>query len=132
MNRIIPKISSGNFDLLLTESLCFNPLDGLKIHIPTSDDKTGRPGKDITFNFIFNYDQNPNNREIKTNLKDNKVDVIINNFGGSVIAGILKPLTFQFGNIPIKLYFTGLLLKENPENFTTIHFTVSIYQGRIK
>lgn len=130
MNRVIPKISSGEFVLLLTESLCFNPIDGLKICIPTSDNKTGLPGKDITFNFIFNYNQEPSDRKIQTSILDNQVNLSINNFGNTIISGTLNPLTFQFGVVPIKLYFSGMLIKD-ANDIKLMNLTVSIYQGNI-
>lgn len=132
MNRVTPKIFSGDYGLLLTESLCFNPLEVLKICIPTTDDKTGLPGRDITFNFIFRFDQDPSNKEIRTSIQNNQVDIVINNFDSAIITGVLHPLTFQFGNVPIKLYFSGMLIEDKAQNLKMMHFTVSIYQGNIK
>lgn len=130
MNRVIPKISSGEFDLLLTETLCFNPIEGLKIRIPTSNNKTGLAGKDITFNFIFEYNSDPKDRNIHTRTKNNQIDVCINNFGDTLISGTSRPLTFQFGSAPIKLYFSGMILKDNQLDLKMMSFTVSIYQGK--
>lgn len=131
MNRVLPKISSGEFDLLLTESLCFNPLEGLIINIPTSNENTGLPGRDITFEFVFKYDGNPSNNVIKTSLNKNQVEILLNNFGSALISGILNPLTFQFGKVPIKLYFSGMLIEDQDKKLRMINFTVSIYQGKI-
>ncbi len=53
---------------MVSETLCFNPLDGLKINLPTSDQITGLPGKDIIFNFEFKYENEVTTREIKTTI----------------------------------------------------------------
>lgn len=129
MNRVLPKVFSGDFGLLLIESLCFNPSEVLKICIPTTDNITGLLGKDINFNFIFKFDENPSNKEIRTSIINNQVDIIINNFDSALITGILNPLTFQFGNVPIKIYFSGMLIA-----FAVIfisHYFISFFNGSL-
>ena len=66
-SRIIPKISSGKLKLLISETLCFNPLDGLEIRVPTANEQTGKAGKDIVFNFIFEYEKDPQHSRNKIN-----------------------------------------------------------------
>ncbi|HAT2098237.1 TPA: hypothetical protein I8032_000298 [Legionella pneumophila] len=132
MNRIIPKISTGNLELLISETVCFNPLDGLQINLATINSQTGQLGADVIFNFIFLYDGTGNN-QIRTTIDKDKINIHIPNFGNALISGLTKPLTFQFGNIPITLFFTGMLLtNEMDANAKLMQFTVSIYQGNVK
>jgi hypothetical protein len=133
MNRIIPKISSGNLKLLVAETICFNPLDGLLISVPTINETTKTLGNDLIFKFIFPFQKEIENGKIDTSIINGEINITIYNFGSSLLSGLTKPLTFKIGNNPISMFFTGLLLtNESEENKKLLQFTVSIYLGDAK
>lgn len=53
MNQINGTITSGKKQLILSDTVCFNPLDGLKIIVPTSDRPTIGFDNHLIFNLLF-------------------------------------------------------------------------------
>lgn len=130
MNRVIPEISSGSMKLVISETLCFNPMDGLKMHVQTANQKTGKIDGMITFNFIFHYDPSLPS-EAKTSIEKQCINIHITNFGiGTLHSGLTNNLAFNVGGTPISMSFFGaLLINGEDEKKKMLHFTVSVFQG---
>jgi len=131
MSRVIPQISSGDDKLLISETVCFNPANGLLIEVPTKPRKFS-DNVNIYFNFTFPIQKDMENGTIETKIIDNKINITIYNFGSSLLSGLIKPLKFTIGNISISLFFTGMVLNGRAlDEDKLLQFTFSVFSGEI-
>lgn len=130
MSRILPLICSGSNKLVISETICFNPLDGLLIEIPTTSKQTSDK---IFFNFNFPFQAGEEKGKIETNIVDHRINITVHNFGNTFLSGLTTPLTFKIGNLSISLFFTGMLLtNRSHEEKKLLQFTFSIFSGEVK
>tara|TARA_R110002072_G_scaffold159343_2_gene310418 strand:- start:5147 stop:5533 length:387 start_codon:yes stop_codon:yes gene_type:complete len=125
MSRVIPKIFSGNRQLIVSETICFDPMEGLLIDIPIT---SGGKSDYIQIDFDFPVSSELEKGKVETKVTDKIIKISVCNFGDAIISGLVKPLTFNLGNTKIWLSFTGMLLsnKEQSEQ-KLLQFTISIF-----
>lgn len=130
MNQMNSIIMSGKKELILSDTVCFNPLDGIKIIVPISAGPT-TIGLDnhLIFNLLFAYNDNANKGKYVTRTEGKTITISIENFGGSLLSGTTTPITFHIGKETLFFYFTGLLLTDNEQQDPKLlQFTFSIYK----
>jgi hypothetical protein len=124
--QIIPKIYSANKRLMFSETLCFNPCDGVIIKVPTSD---GKSQSELTFSLQFTDDENKTESSYKTeNLGNNTLKFVFENFGGTLGSGTTTPVKFSIGDTSYFLYFYAQRLHggSDQEN-KMLHMTITMY-----
>lgn len=106
MNQIIPNISSGKSKLIFSSTICFNPIEGLLISIPINDKKNPFiTSHYLDFNFIFTYDPNNPISYNTSIVGKSTIEIKLNNFGGGLPSGIIKPINVDYLGLNIKCYF---------------------------
>lgn len=127
MNQVNFKINSGKRKLILSETVCFNPLDGIRVLMPTYDESM-KLNENLIFNFSFSYNESDKNGKYETSVDGKNINIAIQNFGSSLLSGTINPLVFHIGKQSISLFFTGFLLANNEDkNSKLLQFTFSIF-----
>ena len=117
MSKVLPKIFNGNLQLVISETLCCVPTNGIQIHIPITTEKNA------IFKFIFNSDPISSIRNVEVSQKDDNVIFVLTNFLNSLGASLSTPFKFKVGKDIFFLQFYGVSTGEN-----ILCFTFSIFK----
>lgn len=119
MSKIIPQIFNGNAELLISETFCCSPSQGIKIHIPITQEKNS------IFEFSFIRDDNYTNREIKVSSDGANLQFILINFSNQLGASLSTPFNFQVGKENFSLQIFGISPGDD-----ILCFTISIFKKK--
>ena len=122
IGKIIPKISSGNNKLMLSETISFSPDSGLTITIPGAT-----TGSEITLNFIFRNQENEPAAVQPQLTSPHTMTYTLTNFNSQLGVGTTTPLSFQLGFTSYFMFLFVHTLGSNESSINTM--TISIYSN---
>ena len=107
----------------------WNPINGLKISIPTRDEKNPSiTTKNLDFNFIFIFDSTiPPRYDLKIT-NESCCEIKLFNFGNALPTGTVKPIGVKYSNVTISIFLIAQSI-ENPVEGKILNMTVSFFLG---
>ena len=120
IGKIIPKISSGNSTLILSETVSFVPDRGLTITIPGTV-----AGSEITIKFIFVNQKNEPASVLPQLTTPHAMTYTLTNFNNQLGVGTTTPLSFQLGFTSYAMFLFVHSLGNDENSLNTM--TISIY-----
>lgn len=120
MNRVVPTLKNGNLTLLVSETVCIDPTQGLELVVPINLEKS------LKIVFVFG-DKEMQEGKVETSVEGDVLKIKFSNFLSMLGVSLVNPLNFSIGNSSFLIRMYGF--SNNPN---TLSVTISLFkEGRI-
>ena len=124
---ILPEVTNGNKKLVVNQTVCFDPSDGINFRIPAGLDTSGNVIP-IDINFRFSPELGEDGKNIEIKMKGRTVRVLLKKFFARIPIGTFKPIPFQIGQIQFHMFFTCYSLDGEGSQDRSMTMTLSLYK----
>jgi hypothetical protein len=119
MNKITPIIFNGDWQLIMSETLCCDPTHELLLLLPITSEKN------IPFRFLFKTNANTTDKGINIFQERDTLVFTLTNFLHALGASLANSFEFKIGDDPFYLQLYGISTGES-----LLCLTISIFRKR--
>lgn len=116
IHRVVPKLKNGNLTLVISETLCIDPMHGLELVLPINLEKNLK----IFFDFGDKVNQDG---KVETVVEGDILKIKFSNFLNTFGVSLANPLHFSIGNNSFLIRMYGF--SNNPN---ILSLTISIFK----